>query len=80
MMNRSLQPDEIEPNMKALAAYEPDPHYDVLDPINRHLPGREVKFVFPPRMSRKMIHALRHAASKAFQQLGLKNCATIQVR
>lgn len=79
MMNDGTPPDAISAKLAALAAYEPDPEYDVLNPSARQLPGRHVRCVYPPRLSRKMIHALRHAAAKAFKHLGLATCARIKV-
>lgn len=35
----------------------------------------QLKYHFPPRMSRKMTHHVRHAAAKLFKQLGLRGAA-----
>ncbi len=54
------------------AAIEPNPEYGVASSRPRQLPLRSVKYHSPPRLSRKAIHSIRHAAAKLFRELGLQ--------
>lgn len=37
----------------------------------------QVRYHCPPRLARKTVHHIRHAAAKLFQQLGLRDIARI---
>jgi hypothetical protein len=62
----------IADNLRRASANEPHHQYGVASSRPLLLPGRSVKYHSPPRLPRKAVHAVRHAACKLYSQLGLQ--------
>ncbi|KAG2489232.1 hypothetical protein HYH03_012254 [Edaphochlamys debaryana] len=71
--------EEIAARKAAVKLYEPEPWRLLPDSRTPVLPATTcLRMHTPPRFSRKLTHALRHAAAAAFTALGLRDCATLE--
>lgn len=74
-----MNPDDIDAEIKkARSTLVPSPYYRTFEPDRVYLPSQTLRVHTPPRMSRKTIHHIRHAAAKLFMDLGLNDVARVQ--
>ncbi|GLC36726.1 hypothetical protein PLESTB_000789400 [Pleodorina starrii] len=59
-------------------AMEPEPWRAVYDPRVTLPATTALRLHTPPRLSRKLTHAMRHAAARLFSELGLRDVATVE--
>jgi hypothetical protein len=59
-------------------ATEPEPSRATYDPLVTLPATTTARLHTPPRFSRKMTHAIRHAAARLFGELGLRDVATVE--
>ncbi|GIL64439.1 hypothetical protein Vafri_18360, partial [Volvox africanus] len=59
-------------------AVEPESWRAVYDPWVTLPATSSMRLHTPPRLSRKLIHAIRHAAARLFGELGLRDVATVE--
>ncbi|KXZ44478.1 hypothetical protein GPECTOR_67g318 [Gonium pectorale] len=79
-LKRGIDPQDIADMRSNVLAVEMEPWRAAYDPrVTPTLPPTSVaRLHTPPRMSRKLTHAVRHAAARLFGQLGLRDCATVE--